>query len=102
MSSRGVGEGSGEDRPPATTSSSSGQYTALRFTDRWLRKSIAASIGTIGDAYANCVMQSIDDGATPETLHGALMPRWPTAATRCHQLMRRSSHASAVSGSVAW
>lgn len=35
------------------------QYTALRFTEHLALEGIAASIGTIGDAYDNCLMESI-------------------------------------------
>ena len=36
-----------------------GQYTALRYTEHLALEGIAASIGTVGDAYDNCLMESI-------------------------------------------
>jgi transposase InsO family protein len=35
------------------------QYTALRFTEHLALEGIAPSIGTVGDAYDNCLMESI-------------------------------------------
>lgn len=35
------------------------QYTALRYTEHLAMEGIAASIGTVGDAYDNCLMESI-------------------------------------------
>jgi putative transposase len=35
------------------------QYTALRFTEHLALESMAPSIGSVGDAYDNCLMESI-------------------------------------------
>ena len=35
------------------------QYTALRFTEHLALEGIAPSIGSVGDAYDNCLMESI-------------------------------------------
>ena len=35
------------------------QYTALRFTEHLTLEGIAPSIGSVGDAYDNCLMESI-------------------------------------------
>jgi putative transposase len=42
-------------RPPVE----SGQYTSIRFTEHLRREGIAPSIGTVGDAYDNALMESI-------------------------------------------
>ena len=42
-------------RPPVE----SGQYTSLRFTEHLALEGIAPSVGTVGDAYDNALMESV-------------------------------------------
>ena len=37
----------------------SGQYTSIRFTEHLALEAIAPSIGTVGDAYDNGLMESV-------------------------------------------
>jgi len=35
------------------------QYTSVRYTDHLMLEGLSASIGSVGDAYDNCLMESI-------------------------------------------